>query len=80
MARPVPVENTTRIGTSPEAVFDYLTDLRNEPRWNRQMTEVEKLTPGELGRGTRFRVQFGHGVGDAVIEYMEFDCPAPGRR
>jgi diacylglycerol O-acyltransferase len=67
------VENTAWIAASPQVVFDFMTDLGNEPRWNPQMSRVEKLTPGEIGRGTCFQVQFGHGVGDAMIEYTEFD-------
>jgi carbon monoxide dehydrogenase subunit G len=37
-----------------EEVFDFVTDARNEPRYNPRILTVEKTTPGPLGRGTRF--------------------------
>jgi uncharacterized protein YndB with AHSA1/START domain len=67
--------NTIEIAVPPEAVFDYMTDLRNEPRWNPQMVRVENVTTGDVGRGTRFRVRFRRGVGEAVIEHTAFDRP-----
>lgn len=56
-----------------DVVFDFMTDVRNEPKWNPQMLRVEKPTPGEIGRGTRFRVRFGRGVGETIIENVTFD-------
>jgi hypothetical protein len=38
-----------------DAVFDVLADERNEPRYNPRMLRVEKLSPGPIGLGTRFR-------------------------
>ena len=76
--RPLPrraVENSIEIVARPDVVFDYVADVRNEPEWNPQMSQVEKLTPGEIGRGTRFRVRFGRGVGEAVIEDTAVDRP-----
>jgi hypothetical protein len=35
----------------------------------------EKLTPGPVGAGTRYRVRFGRGVGTAVIDNTAFDRP-----
>ena len=38
-----------------EAVFDFVADERNEPRYNPRMLRVDKLSPGPIGLGTRFR-------------------------
>jgi ligand-binding SRPBCC domain-containing protein len=37
-----------------EEVFDFVTDARNEPRYNPRILNVEKKTAGPIGRGTRF--------------------------
>jgi uncharacterized protein YndB with AHSA1/START domain len=37
-----------------EEVFDFVTDARNEPRYNPRILNVEKKTAGPISRGTRF--------------------------
>ena len=69
------VENSIGIAAPAETVFDYVTDVRREPEWNPQLREAEKLTPGPIRTGTRYRVRFGRGVGTAVIENTAFDRP-----
>jgi hypothetical protein len=32
-----------------------LADERNEPRYNARMVRADKVTPGPIGKGTRFR-------------------------
>jgi carbon monoxide dehydrogenase subunit G len=43
------------IGRPVEEVFEFVADARNEPRYNPRMRHVEKLSPGPVGAGTRFR-------------------------
>ena len=69
------IENSIGIAAPTEKVFDYVTDVRREPEWNPQLREPEKLTPGPVGAGTRYRVRFGRGVGTAIIENSSFDRP-----
>ena len=69
------VDNSIGIAAPAEKVFDYVTDVRREPEWNPQLREPEKLTPGPVGAGTRYRVQFGRGMGIAIIENTGFDRP-----
>jgi Polyketide cyclase / dehydrase and lipid transport len=38
-----------------DVVFDYVADQSNEPQYNPQMVRAEKITPGPVGQGTRFR-------------------------
>jgi hypothetical protein len=40
-----------------EEVFDFVADERNEPRYNPRMLGAEKLSPGPIGLGTRFRAE-----------------------
>jgi hypothetical protein len=42
-----------------EEVFDFAVDERNEPRYNRRMVSSEKLSPGPVGLGSRFRAVMG---------------------
>jgi len=37
-----------------EEVFDFVTDARNEPRFNPRILSAEKTTSGPIGRGTCF--------------------------
>jgi hypothetical protein len=69
------IENSIGIAAPAEKVFDYVTDVRREPEWNPQLRKPEKLTPGPVGAGTRYRVRFGRGVGTAIIENTGFDRP-----
>lgn len=38
-----------------ELVFDFVADACNEPRYNRNIIEAEKVSSGPVGRGARFR-------------------------
>ena len=54
------VQNITSevsVARDPAAVFEFVSNLENDPRWW-TMTEVaEKLTPGPIGRGSQFRMR-----------------------
>ena len=39
----------------PQVVFEFVTDLRNLPRWRTEVESVEMLTPDPIGPGSRFR-------------------------
>lgn len=55
----------------PEAVFDFVADERNEPRFNSQMA-TSSLESGEpIGEGSRFRTTF-RSVGRLVPMTVEF--------
>ena len=48
-----------------EQVFDFVADERNEPRYDRRMVRAEKVSPGGIGQGARFR---GRARGDGSDE------------
>ncbi len=58
-------------------VFDFVADERNEPRFNPQMTSVDKLSDGEIGLGTQFRAEVMSGGRplSMVIELISFERP-----
>ena len=47
------IENSIEIARTPEDVFDYLSDMGNEVRWNPDCVSMEQLT----GRARRHRYQ-----------------------
>ena len=48
------IENSVQIERSPEEVFDYLVDLRNELEWNPDVQSMAKITDDPIGVGTKF--------------------------
>jgi uncharacterized protein YndB with AHSA1/START domain len=58
-------------------VFDFVADERNEPRYNPRICRAEKLSPGPIGPGARFRaeaVMLGRTTG-MTIEYTTYERP-----
>jgi hypothetical protein len=49
------IEGEIVIDRPVEEVFDFVADARNELRYNPRMLRAEKLSPGPIGLGTRFR-------------------------
>lgn len=60
-----------------EQVFDFVADERNEPRFNPKMLTVEKVTPGPVGKGTRFRTQVNarRRTAEMSVEFTAYDRP-----
>jgi hypothetical protein len=54
----VRIEGEVLVDRPGEEVFDFVADERNEPLYNPRMRHAEKLTPGPVGPGTRFRAEF----------------------
>jgi uncharacterized protein YndB with AHSA1/START domain len=68
------IENTQNIARSPEDVFDYLSDQGNEVHWNPDCLSMERLTPGPVGVGTRFRAKWKQGP-VVYTEVKAYDRP-----
>lgn len=74
----VTIEGSTTIARPVEDVFDFVADERNEPRYNPQMTGVEKLTPGPIGKGTQWSATVdsrGRPL-EMVLEVTDYDRPS----
>jgi uncharacterized protein YndB with AHSA1/START domain len=70
----VAIENAVEIARAPEDVFDYLTDITREFEWNPRTRRAKKLTPGEIGVGTRFDAEWIKG-NPMIVEYVTFERP-----
>lgn len=68
------IENSVQINRSPEDVFDYLVDLRNELDWNPDVQSMEKLTEGPIGVGTRFLAKWKQSK-RIEVECIRFERP-----
>jgi polyketide cyclase/dehydrase/lipid transport protein len=71
------IEGEIVIGRPVDAVFDYVADQSNEPQYNPQMVRAEKITPGPVGKGTRFRsaVASRGRTAEMLIECTAYDRP-----
>jgi hypothetical protein len=71
-------EQTFTVASSPESVFDYMTDPANLRDWQTSKTRVEALSDGEPRRGYRVREWTkppGAREFVQVVEFTEFDRP-----
>jgi uncharacterized protein YndB with AHSA1/START domain len=73
----VQIEGEIMIGRPVEEVFDFVADERNEPRFNRQMSSAELLTPEPIGSGSRFHVEMRmlRRTVDLTVEFTQFERP-----
>jgi uncharacterized protein YndB with AHSA1/START domain len=71
------IEGEILIDRPVDVVFDYVADQRNEPQYNPQMVRAEKITPGSVGKGTRFRsaVASRGRTAEMLIECTGYDRP-----
>lgn len=60
-----------------DVVFDYVADQSNEPQYNPQMVRADKITPGPVGAGTKFRsaVASRGRTAEMLIEITGYDRP-----
>jgi uncharacterized protein YndB with AHSA1/START domain len=74
----VRIAQTFTVATSPEVVFDYVTDPANLPAWQTSKTRVEPLTEGPPRAGFRLREWTkppGAKEFEQVVEFTEFQRP-----
>src|SRR5580765_4582837 len=49
---------TFDLDQSPETVFDYIADIRNESEWSKDMRSAEMVSDGPVGDGTVFETDY----------------------
>lgn len=71
------VEGEIVIERPVEAVFDFVADERNEPKYNARMTGARMVSPEPIGVGSRFQaVMTGPGgPAELMIEFTSFERP-----
>ncbi len=68
------IRNVVLIERSPEDVFDYLVDLRNELEWNPGTESMKKITDGPVDVGTRFLAKWKQSK-QLEVECTNFERP-----
>lgn len=70
--------NTIDIAADSTLVFGYLADLEHVPEWNWAIDSTEKLTPGPVRMGSRYRQE--RSAPRPGVETIEITSLDPGRR
>jgi uncharacterized protein YndB with AHSA1/START domain len=69
------INQTATVAAPVERVFAAASDPNEQLRWDKDtLRGVEKLTPGPLAAGARYRGRF-KGFGTVEYEFAEFDAP-----
>ncbi len=72
------VEGEITISRPVEAVFDFVADECNEPRYNARMVRAVQISEGPIGEGTRFRTvleMMGRTI-PMVVEFTGYERPS----
>jgi hypothetical protein len=76
------IEQTHQIDSSPESVFDSMTEPANLTEWQTSKTRIETLTEGQPRTGFRVREWTkvpGRKEFEQVVEFTQFDRPTSFR-
>jgi carbon monoxide dehydrogenase subunit G len=65
---------SVRIDRPAEEIWDYFTDVANDPDWNPSAIKVRKTSDGPLGVGSTFHV-VRKMSGPMKLEYTEYSRP-----
>jgi uncharacterized protein YndB with AHSA1/START domain len=65
---------TFELDEAPDRVFDYIADVRNELRWQKDMLRAEKTSDGPLGDATTFDTEY-RGFGRMTLTLSEYRRP-----
>jgi carbon monoxide dehydrogenase subunit G len=68
------IRSTVLIDRPTEEVFDFLSDLRNERKWNPGVESMEKVSDGPIGLGTRYLAKWKQSK-MVQVECVAFDRP-----
>jgi mannose-6-phosphate isomerase-like protein (cupin superfamily)/carbon monoxide dehydrogenase subunit G len=73
------IERSVEIERTPEEVFAFVADLRNDPRWNSAIDEVQQTSEGPPGMGTTL-LTVAHFLGRRFETPEEVTEYEPGRK
>lgn len=69
------VESSASIARPVKDVFDFVSDVRNDPQWHTDILEVRPAGEGPVGVGTVFSVRFKPFMGqsEGTVTVSEFE-------
>jgi hypothetical protein len=68
------IASRIEIAATPDAVFQWASDLRNESTWNPDARSILKVTEAPVGLGTKYRAQW-KGSPMLDVECIAFEPP-----
>ncbi|MCA1819979.1 MAG: SRPBCC family protein [Thermoplasmatota archaeon] len=68
------IESSVHIDRPLETVFDYAVDMTNELAWNPGVESMQKVTPGPVRLGTRYKAKWRQS-GHIDVECTGFERP-----
>jgi uncharacterized protein YndB with AHSA1/START domain len=70
------VDKSVSIARPPSEVFDYVSDVRNDPNWHTDVLSVSSSTP-QIGKGTVFEVKVkpSMGVSEGTMTVADYEPP-----
>jgi uncharacterized protein YndB with AHSA1/START domain len=72
----IDVTVATNVERPVDEVFAFVAEMENEPRWHTDIVEAERLTEGEVGKGTSYRVRFRSqpmSPPEGTVQIVEFE-------
>lgn len=74
----ITTESTVSIARPAEEVFDFISDLRNDPRWHTDILDAQLRGAGPVGQGSTFDVKFKPFMGrsQGTVTIAEIDRPS----
>jgi carbon monoxide dehydrogenase subunit G len=75
--RRIGIRTSVVIDRDPATVFAFVSDFRNEAKYQPSISAVEKITDGPIGPGTQFRtrVELPNGPFEGVDEIVDYQPP-----
>jgi len=75
--RRIGIRTSVVIDRDPATVFAFVSDFRNEAKYQPGISAVEKITDGPIGPGTQFRtrVELPNGPFEGVDEIVDYEPP-----
>ncbi len=62
------------IGRTPQEIFDYLADVRNEPQWLPGASDIVLTSDGDVGPGSTFRGTYAR-AGSVSCTLVRYEPP-----
>jgi uncharacterized protein YndB with AHSA1/START domain len=73
----ITAESSTSIARPAPEVFEFVSDLRNDPRWHTDILEALPTGQGPIGQGTTFAIRFKPFMGksEGTVTVSEYEPP-----
>jgi uncharacterized protein YndB with AHSA1/START domain len=70
-------ESSTTVARPAQDVFDYMSDLRNDPEWHTDILEARLTSDGPVAKGSTYAITFKPFMGqsEGTVTVLEYDAP-----